>query len=67
MLNKFKNFGVIKIDGSTVKVFETQTVYSNINVGQAVIDARWAGDSIVIYLKDGKVRRYTTLISYNNV
>ena len=38
MLNKFKNFGVIKIDGSTVKVFETQTVYSNINVGQSAID-----------------------------
>lgn len=64
--SKQKDYGVIKIEGNTVKVFETQSQYANINVGQEVIDARWAGSAIVVYLKDGKVRRYTTQSQYTN-
>lgn len=63
--SKQKDYGVIKIEGNTVKVFETQSVYANINVGQEVLDARWAGNAIVVYLK-GKVRRYTTQSQYTN-
>ncbi len=64
--SKQKDYGVIKIEGNTVKVFETQSIYANINVGQEVLDARWAGNAIVVYLKDGKVRRYTTQSQYTN-
>jgi hypothetical protein len=64
--SKQKDYGVIKIEGNTVKVFETQSQYANINVGQEVVDARWAGSAIVVYLKDGKVRRYTTQSQYTN-
>jgi hypothetical protein len=64
--SKQKDYGVIKIEGNTVKVFETQSQYANINVGQEVVDARWSGSAIVVYLKDGKVRRYTTLGQYTN-
>lgn len=64
--SKQKDYGVIKIEGNTVKVFETQSQYANINVGQEVVDARWAGSAIVVYLKDGKVRRYTTTGQYTN-
>ena len=42
--SKQKDYGVIKIEGNTVKVFETQSIYANINVGQEVLDARWAGN-----------------------
>lgn len=64
--SKQKDYGVIKIEGNTVKVFETQSQYANISVGQEVVDARWAGSAIVVYLKDGKVRRYTTQSQYTN-
>lgn len=64
--SKQKDYGVIKIEGNTVKVFETQSIYANINVGQEVLDARWAGNAIVVCLKDGKVRRYTTQSQYTN-
>jgi hypothetical protein len=62
-----KNFGILKIDRNIVKVFETQSQYININVGQEVIDARWSGSSIVVYLKDNKARRYNTPSQYSNV
>ncbi len=65
--SKLKDFGVLKIDRNIVKVFETTTQYSNLNVGQEIVDARWAGNCILVNLKDGKVRRYSTLSVYTTI
>jgi hypothetical protein len=65
--SKLKNFGVLKIDRNIVKMFESQSQYSNLNVGQEVIDARWTGNCVVVQLKDGKSRRYSTLSQYINI
>lgn len=65
--SKLKNFGVLKVDKNIVKMFESQSQYSSLNVGQEVVDARWAGDCVIVYLKGGKVRRYSTLSQYSNV
>lgn len=62
-----KNFGVLKVEKNIVKVFETQSQYNNLNVGQDVVDAYWAGESIIVKLMNGKVRRYTTLSQYCTV
>lgn len=62
-----KSFGVVKIDKTNVKVYESQTRYSTISVCKEVTDARWVGDSVVVYLKDGGVRRYTSQSQYINV
>ena len=62
-----KDFGVIKIDKDVIKVFETQSRYSNLNVGQEIKDARWSGSGIVVYLMDGTIRRYTSLSQYINI
>lgn len=61
---KLKDFGVLKIDGHIVKMFETQSQYSNLNVGQSIVDAKWAGDCVNVTLSTGKVRRYSTLSQY---
>jgi hypothetical protein len=61
---KLKNFGVLKVEKNIVKLFESKAQYSTLSVGQPIEDVRWAGDSIVIRLMDGKVRRYTTLSQY---
>jgi hypothetical protein len=65
--SKQKNFGILKVEGRIVKVYETQSVYSNLNIGHNVADARWAGDAIIVELMDGKMRRYTTLSQYVTV
>lgn len=64
---KQKNFGVVKLDGRTVKVYETQTQYANINTDKQVSDARWGGDAVIVYLTDGSVRRYVSQSQYYNV
>ena len=62
-----KDYGVVKFERTSVKLFESQSRYSNINVGEEIQDARWAGNSVVVYLRNGKVRKYTSLSSYTNV
>ncbi|MFL9483806.1 hypothetical protein ACI6Q2_13595 [Chitinophagaceae bacterium LWZ2-11] len=64
---KSKEFGAIKIDGKKVYLYETQSQKETINVGEDVADARWAGDAVVVTLRNGKVRRYTGLSQYNNI
>jgi len=63
---KAKNYGVIKVDGKNVHVYESNIQKSTIQLNDEVKDARWAGDAIVVYFTNGKVRRYTSLIQYSN-
>lgn len=65
--SKLKDFGVLKIDRNTVKVFESNSVYSNLSIGKEVDDARWTGDTITVWLTNGEIRKYTSLSQYNLV
>ena len=56
-----------KEENDKVKLYSSQTSYIIINVGQPVNEARWSGDSLVVYLDNGKVRRYTTQTTYTIV
>lgn len=66
-LKEHIGFGVVKIDKLTVRVYTTQNNYSTINIGQELKDVRWSGGVLLVYLKDGKVRRYTSQISYSTI
>jgi len=61
---KESKFGVIKIDGKAVKLYSSPSSYTTINTGNPVKDARWAGNELIIYLNDNKVRKYKTPSSY---
>ena len=65
--SKCKDFGVIKVDGKNVKLYETASQHDTIHVNDSVSEARWVGDTVVVYLSNGKVRRYKTLSEYNNI
>lgn len=65
--SKCMDYGVIKVDGKKVYLFETQSQKETILVGEDVSDARWSGNAVVVYLSNGKVRRYTSVSQYNNV
>lgn len=67
MWDKAQNFGVIKINGKDVKLYYSNSSYSTIHVGYEVDDARWAGNHLVVNLRNGKARRYSSLSSYTNV
>jgi hypothetical protein len=62
-----KDFGILKIDKQTVKIYSTQSSYSTINVGQEIRDVRWNGDVLLVSLTNGKVRRYKTQSSYDTI
>jgi hypothetical protein len=62
-----KDYGVVKFESTSVKVFETQSKYSTINVGEPIQDARWTGSTVTVYLRNGKVRKYSSLSFYTNV
>ena len=56
-----KDFGVLAVDnsGKAVKVFEGSNQFRYINVGAPVKEARWNGDTIIVQLESGKIRKYT--------
>lgn len=62
-----KNFGIIKVEGRTVKVYSSNSSYANIIVSEDVSDARWNGNEILLYMKNGKVRRYSSLSTYVSI
>lgn len=63
-----KNYGVLKLDGAKkVRVYKTQSQFDIINLSEDATDARWAADAINVYMKSGKVRRYTSLSQYTTV
>jgi len=64
---KEAKFGVLKIDKQRLLLYSAQNVYSVINTGFLVKDARWVGNKLVVYLLNGKVRKYQSQNTYINV
>lgn len=62
-----QNFGILKVDGRNVRIYTTNSSYTLITVGKDIQDARWNGNEILVYLRDGKVRRYTSSSSYTTI
>jgi hypothetical protein len=62
--NESANYGVIKIDGSTVKLYRATYTYENLYVGRPVDRAVWMGNALVVYLQDGTTRRYSDWNNY---
>jgi len=64
---KLKNFGVIKVEGKNVKLYSSSVSYITISVNELVTNAIWAGDFLNVTLANGKVRRYSSQVSYTTV
>jgi len=57
---KYQNYGVIKIEGGTVRLYESQQNFLTLNTsGGTPVSAFWAGDCVVVSMADGKARRYS--------
>ena len=65
--SKLINFGVIKIEGKSIKLYENAHSYSSVHVGEEISSANWAGGELNVTLKNGKVRRYQNQNSYNTI
>lgn len=65
--SKYSSFGVLKVDGRSVKVYNSNSSYSSISVGYDINDARWAGSDVLVQLADVKVRRYSSFSSYTTI
>ena len=61
---KFSAFGVIKIEGKTVKMYSSRDNYTSLSFTVLVKNAMWAGNFLNVTLGDGKVRRYSSRDSY---
>ncbi|MFA7289202.1 MAG: hypothetical protein WC055_10020 [Melioribacteraceae bacterium] len=64
---KLYQFGIIKIDGNNIKLYHSRDNYTQLNVGEKVTNAIWAGDHLNVTLASGKVRRYKSRDSYQTI
>lgn len=64
---KFPAFGVIKIEGKTVKMYSSRDNYTSLTFTTPVKNAVWAGNFLNVTLADGKVRRYSSKDSYSTI
>lgn len=64
---KFSAFGVIKIEGKTVKIYSSRDNYTILSFTVLVKNATWAGNFLNVTLADGKVRRYSSRDSYSTI
>ena len=69
---KFRNFGVIKIsdDCANVRLYCDKVNQTPIFVGSrggGAASAMWAGEAVVVTLKDGRVRRYRDFTNWDSI
>lgn len=69
---KFRNFGVIKIsdDCANVRLYCDKVNQTPIFVGSSgggAASAMWAGEAVVVTLKDGRVRRYRDFTNWDAI
>ena len=65
--SKYPAFGVIKIQGDKVCLYNSRDNYASISTGKPVTSAVWAGNFLNVTLADGKVRRYSSRDSYSTI
>lgn len=61
---KYIDFGVVKTDKKTIKVYKDQFTAIPLTMDSNVKNALWTGDELTVYLENGKVRRYKDQFSY---
>lgn len=62
---KFIQCGVVKVEGTRLRVFKDQYNYVTIDVGTPIQMALWGGDgNLNVYLHNGRVRRYRDRVNY---
>ena len=64
---KANKFGILKVEGKSVKMYSSQTSANVINIGYDIKDVRWSGNDLLVYLMDGKVRKYKNFSNYSVV
>ena len=63
---KYVDYGVLEVCSMGVKVYYTQTNYDYIYQND-VVDARWAGDCVLVTLKNGRRLRFTSKTTYQEI
>ncbi len=71
---EYVNYGVVKLNRFSsyngVSVFKGQNDYMNLqgfSGSASAEDARWSGNTIIVTMRDGEVRRYTDFGSFDRV
>lgn len=64
---RYVDSGVLKIDGEKIKVYSTGGVYITINAGSKIRSANWSGSELIVYLENGKTRRYSYEGAYTTI
>lgn len=63
----FEHYGVIRIEGPTIKIYKDVYVHQVINVGRPISHALWNSGTLTVYLSNGEIRRYRDHYSYETV
>jgi len=61
---KYQNYGVIKIENNTVRLYESQQNYLTLNTSGGIpVMANWAGDTVNVTMSDGKIKTSFIIIT----
>ena len=60
----YENYGVIRTDRTSVRVYKDQYNYMTVSVGAPVDRAIWANGHLIVHLDNGLVRRYRDYLNY---
>jgi hypothetical protein len=65
---KYQNFGVVKVENKTVRLYESQQNFLTLNTsGGTPVAAVWSGDTVNVTMEDGKVRKYSLQQTYMTI
>lgn len=72
--SEFVNYGVVKLNRfsnyNSVSVYKGQNDYMNLggfSGSASAVDARWSGDTIIVYMRNGEVRKYTDFGNFDRI
>ena len=60
----YVNCGVAKVEGGIVRVYKDYASYMTITPPGKPVDARWAGDGVVVTLDNGKIVKFDSQTNY---
>lgn len=63
----FEKFGVVKVEGTRIKIFRDNFNHEVISCNAPVSHAMWTGGTLTVYLLNGEIRRYTNYWNFQNV
>jgi hypothetical protein len=63
--SEIRNYGELQIEGQNVKLYSDSSSFISLNINEEIIDAKWVGNHLHVWLQNGNVSRYSDENNYS--